>query len=90
MTASVPAVGGTRLVPEPDPVARDYLFLGLRLEQHIPGFVDGYYGPASIKATVDMEQLRPPARLQDDATDLRGRLATEVAEPDREQDEDDG
>ena len=83
MTASVAAVGGTRLVPEPDPIARDYLFLGLRLEQHIPGFVDGYYGPAAIKAAVDMEQLRPPARLRDDAGDLRGRLATEVAEPDR-------
>jgi hypothetical protein len=83
LTATVPAVGGTRLVPEPDPVARDYLFLGLRLEQHIPGVVDGYFGPAAIKAAVDMEQLRTPARLRDDAADLRGRVATEVAELDR-------
>jgi hypothetical protein len=81
VTTPVPAVGGTRLVPEPDPVARDYLFLGLRLEQHIAGIVDGYFGPAVIKAAVDTEQLRPPARLRGDAVDLRARLAAEVAEP---------
>ena len=33
----VPAVGGTREVPEPDPIAADYLLLGLRLDQHTPG-----------------------------------------------------
>ena len=83
MTVSVPAVGGVRMVPEPDAVARDYILLGLRLDQHIPGLVDGYFGPASLKATVDMEQLRPPARLRDDAAGLRARLASEVTEPDR-------
>jgi hypothetical protein len=79
----VPAVGGTRTVPVPDPVARDYILLGLRLDQHIPGLVDGYFGPADLKALVDMEQLRAPARLRDDAIALRDRLETEVAEPDR-------
>jgi hypothetical protein len=33
----VPAVGGTGLVPAPDPIARDYLLLVLRLDQCIPG-----------------------------------------------------
>ena len=79
----VPAVGGTRLVPTPDPVARDYILLALRLEQHTPGLVDAYFGPADLKATVDMEQLREPARLRDDATALRERLAAEIADPDR-------
>ncbi len=79
----VPAVGGTRSVPAPDPVARDYILLSLRLEAHIPGLVDGYYGPADLKATVDLEQRRAPARLRDDAAALRGRLATEVADADR-------
>lgn len=83
MTDLVPAVGGARFVPAPDPVARDYITLALRLDQHIPGLVDGYFGPAELKATVDTEQLRAPARLRDDATALRGRLATEVADPDR-------
>ena len=77
------AMGGTRTVPVPDPVARDYLLLSLRLDQHIPGLVDGYFGPADLKAQVDMEQLRSAARLRDDALDLGARLATEVAEPDR-------
>jgi hypothetical protein len=83
VTDLVPAVGGTRLVPAPDPVARDYITLALRLDQHIPGLVDGYFGPADLKATVDMEQRRAPARLRDDAIVLRERLGAEVADPDR-------
>jgi hypothetical protein len=79
----VPAVGGTRTVPPPDPVAREYLLLALRLDQHVPGFVDGYYGPADLKALVDMEQLRSPAHLRDDAASLHDRLAAEVAQPER-------
>ena len=77
------AVGGTRTVPAPDPVARDYILLALRLDQHIPGIVDGYFGPADLKAQVDMEQHRPPAALRDDAIALRDRLGAEVAEADR-------
>jgi hypothetical protein len=79
----VPAVGGTRMVPLPDAVARDYLLLALRLDQQIPGLVDGYFGPADLKAIVDTEQLRPRARLRDDARALRDRLASEVADPGR-------
>lgn len=79
----VPAVGGQRRVPAPDPVARDYLLLALRLDQHVPGLVDGYYGPRDLKAQVDLENLRPPARLAEDAAALRERVAAEVAEPDR-------
>ena len=76
-------MGGTRQVPAPDPVATDYLLLVLRLDQHLPGLIDGYFGPAALKAQVDMEQLRAPARLRDDAAALRERIATEIAEPDR-------
>lgn len=83
-TASlVTAMGGTRQVPAPDPIATDYLLLALRLDQRIPGLVDGYFGPAGLKAQVDMEQLRAPARLRDDALALRQRIGHEVAEPDR-------
>ena len=81
--ARLPAVGGVRTVPSPDPVARDYLLLGLRLDQHLPGLVDGYYGPAALKAKVDIEQVRSPARLRDDAAVLRERLTTEVPDPAR-------
>ena len=69
-----PAVGGERDVPVPDPVAREYLLLALRLDQHVPGLVDGYYGPADLKAQVDLESLAPAARLAEDAGRLRDRL----------------
>ena len=77
------AVGGGRSVPVPDAIARDYLLLALRIDQHTPGTVDGYYGPADLKAQVDLEQLRPPAALAADAAALLDRLDTEVAEADR-------
>ncbi|MEO8208025.1 MAG: hypothetical protein ABI598_03235 [Chloroflexota bacterium] len=73
-----PAVGGTRQVPIPEPIIRDYLLLALRLDQHRPGLVDGYYGPADIKAQADMEALRPPAHLADDAVGIRERLPAEI------------
>jgi hypothetical protein len=79
----VPAVGGTRQVPEPDPIAADYLRLGLRLDQHAPGTVDGFFGPAALKAEVDLAQLRAPARLREDTIALRERLVAEVPEADR-------
>ena len=82
-SAWLPAVGGMRMVPPPDAVARDYILLALRLDQRIPGLVDGYFGPAELKALVETEQLRSPARLRDDAAALRDRLAGEVAETDR-------
>jgi hypothetical protein len=81
--AAVPAVGGTRTVPAPDPIAAAYLLLALRLDQHQPGLVDAYFGPADLKARVDMEQLRSPMRLREDATALREWVAVDVAEPDR-------
>ena len=77
------AVGGERHVPRPDPIARDYILLGLRLDQHVPGLVDGYYGPADLKAQVDIEQLRPPDRLATDAQSHLARLPDEVADPGR-------
>ncbi len=70
-------------MPAPDAVARDYILLGLRLDQRIPGLVDGYFGPADLKATVDTEQPPPVARLRDDAAALRARLPAEVADPAR-------
>jgi hypothetical protein len=83
MTGTVPAVGGRRQVPAPDPVARDYILLALRLDQHVPGLVDGYYGPADLKARAETESLRAPAALAGDAAALRARLPGDVPEPDR-------
>ncbi len=74
------AVGVERLVRAPDPIARDYLLLALRLDQLTPGLVDGYFGPAALKAQVDMEQGRSPARLREEAAALKERLPDEVAD----------
>jgi hypothetical protein len=79
----VPAVGGTRTVPAPDPIARDYLLLGLRLDQRIEGLVDGYFGPAELKGQVETEALPSPARLRDDAASLLERLETADLADDR-------
>jgi hypothetical protein len=78
-----PALGEERTVPAPDPIAVDYLLLALRLGQRIEGLVDGYFGPADLKARTDMESLPGPASLAADADSLRGRVAREVVEPDR-------
>jgi hypothetical protein len=83
MTERTTAIGGIRTVPLPDAIARDYLLLALRLDHHIPGIVDGYYGPADLKAQVDLEGVRPPARLAEDAADLHERVRTSVADPAR-------
>jgi hypothetical protein len=80
---TVIAVGGQRRVPVPDAIARDYLLLGLRLDQHVPGIVDGFFGPAELKAQADIEGLRPPTRLAEDAAGLLERIAADVADPAR-------
>jgi hypothetical protein len=79
------AVGGARTIPDPDSIARDYLLLALRLDQLVPGIVDGYFGPADLKARVDMEPVPTAPRLRDDARSLIDRVsdARMVPEPDR-------
>ena len=71
--------------PTPDPIARDYLLLALRLDRLLPGTVDGYFGPPDLRATVASEPVAPPAKLADDAADLRDRVGAEVRLRDRRQ-----
>jgi hypothetical protein len=79
----VPAVGGDHAVPAPDPIARAYVLLALRLDQHSPGLVDAYFGPRDLKAQVDMETLASPSRLAAEASALQARVSCDVDEPDR-------
>jgi len=79
----VPAAGVDRQIPAPDPVARDYLLLALRLDRLIPGIVDGYFGPAGLKAQVQAEAPLAAVRLREQASSLLSRLSREIPEPDR-------
>jgi hypothetical protein len=79
----VPAVGGDRLIPAPDPIARDYLLLALRLDKLLPGLVDEYIGPADIPAQVAAEEPLAAGRLREQASSMLSRLQTEALEADR-------
>jgi hypothetical protein len=74
----VRAVGGEWQVPDADPIARDYILLALRLDQHEPGIVDGYFGPRALKGVAETTQLPAPARLAEDARELRGRVGQQA------------
>ena len=84
MTATGSPAAATGVRPEaesltpPDELARDYLLLALSLATHIDGLVDAYYGPPELSAEAESRPATP-ARLANDAADLR-RRATE--EPD--------
>ncbi|HET7677373.1 MAG TPA: hypothetical protein VFK38_05930 [Candidatus Limnocylindrales bacterium] len=79
----LPAVGGERTVPAPDELARDYILLGLRLDQHQPGLVDAYFGPAALKAEAETGALPAPAALAEAAESLRARVARNGQPADR-------
>ena len=51
-----------------------YLELGLQLGRHVDGFVDAYYGPASLADRVEAEPVQPPAVLASAAGSLIGDL----------------
>jgi hypothetical protein len=51
-------------------VPERYVLLGLRVDRHVPGFVDAYYGPTELRERVAAEEPRPPAALVADAEQL--------------------
>ena len=48
---------------ELDDFAKDYILLGLRINKHISGYVEHYYGPPKLKKIVDSEELSSPNKL---------------------------
>ena len=76
-------VAGERQILAPDPIARDYLLLALRLGKLLPGVVDAYFGPAELKAQVDAEAPWTWTKMREDASRLEARLPREVPDPDR-------
>jgi hypothetical protein len=70
----------------PDNWGRDYLLLGLRIEKHVPGFVDGYYGPPELKSRVESEAVpRPVAALLGDLESLQAGLTRSSYDEQRRQ-----
>jgi hypothetical protein len=51
-----------------------YLRLGLRMDKHIPGYVDAYVGPPALREAVSAEEPRSPAALLEDVAELRQEL----------------
>jgi hypothetical protein len=43
--------------------SREYLLLGLRINKHIEGFVDSYYGSEELSALVKQEEKKSPKNL---------------------------
>jgi len=53
-----------------------YCKLGLRIDKHLPGYVDAYFGPKRLKADVDEERRKPVSELMEDAEKLRRQIPT--------------
>ena len=59
---------------ELDDFAKDYILLGLRINKHIDGYVEHYYGSPKLKKIVDSEELSSPNNLLNNWNDLKTRL----------------
>jgi len=56
---------------ELDDFAKDYILLGLRINKHINGYVEHYYGPPKLKKLVDLEELSSPNKLLNNWKNLK-------------------
>jgi hypothetical protein len=57
--------------------AEDFIRLCLRLNKHIPGLVDSYFGPDEFKIEVDAEEIVPLPELREDCRELMEAERTE-------------
>ena len=55
----------------------DYLLLALRIDKHIKGYVDFYYGPEKLRQIVKNEPLTLPTKLLKDSIALIKQLGTQ-------------
>ncbi len=66
-----------------DDVARNYVLLVLRIDRHLPGFNDYYYGPPEWKQRVEAEEKIPLAELRREAVELLASLDRVRGQPER-------
>jgi len=58
----------------PDSWGEQYLQLVLRIDRQVPGYVDAYIGPASLRQAVQEEEVHPPAVLLQHVAELEAAL----------------
>ncbi len=61
----------------------DFLLLALRINKHIEGYVDFYYGSEKLRQTVDCESLTAPNTLLKDSNDLLKQLGAKSFDKER-------
>ena len=54
----------------------DFLLLALRIDKHIKGYVDFYFGPERLRQIVDYESLTAPNTLLNGSNNLLKQLGT--------------
>ncbi len=66
-----------------DQIAKDYISINFRLEKHIPGQVDAYFGPENLRAVIEAEDIIPIEEIIDQIDGLINRLSQVDTEIDR-------
>jgi len=62
----------------------DFLLIALRINKHINGYVDFYYGPENLRQIVDNEVNTSPSKLLIDSDTLLNKLGTQGYDKKRE------
>lgn len=70
-------------MPIQDPIGTQFVLLALRLDRHIPGFVDAFFGPPGLKARVQNEAPTPLITLEVEADRLCENIEAASIEADR-------
>ncbi|MFX1455725.1 MAG: hypothetical protein ACFFDB_10160 [Promethearchaeota archaeon] len=66
-----------------DDFAKNYIKLGLRINKHIDGYVEHYYGPSELKRAVDLEEKFSPNTLLNDCKTLMDQIKNQGFEENR-------
>jgi hypothetical protein len=66
------------------PFGEDFLLTALRINKHIKGYVDFYYGPEKLRQIVDNEPITPPSRLMVALNNLLNKLDLQGYDIERE------
>lgn len=62
---------------------KEYLQLGLRINKHINGYIDYYYGPRNIKLIVENENIKSPKNLLKACKSLQNQLRNQAFDENR-------